>query len=149
MSIGMMSRVVFATALVALMCVAAVSVSQPAKAQSGQAAVSEAQTWLGTPYVYGGESRWGVDCAGLVQAVYSNVGVYLPRTTWSQWYASAPSWYDGAGAGDIVFSNYGYGWASHVGISTGNGYTINAPYPGTVVRYDPIRWWAVNGVRSV
>ena len=131
------------------MSVAAVIVSKPAQAQTGQAAVAEARSWLGTPYVYGGTTRGGVDCSGLIQGVFRNIGVDLPRTTWSQWYAGGPSWYNGANAGDLVFSNYGYGWASHVGIATGNGSIINAPYPGTVVRYDPISWNYVNGVRGV
>lgn len=144
-----MSRVFLAIVLVAIMCVAAVSVSKPAQAQSGQSVVSEAQSWLGTPYVWGGTGRWGVDCSGFTQAVFRNLGVQIPRTTWSQWYAGGPSWWNGANAGDLVFSNFGYGWASHVGIATGDGYTINAPYPGTVVRYDPIWWGYVNGIRSV
>jgi cell wall-associated NlpC family hydrolase len=146
----MTSRVVLTIVMVALMCVAAASISsRPAQAQSGQAVVNEARSWLGTPYVWGGESRRGVDCAGLVQAVHSNLGVSVPRTTWSQWWAGSRSWWNGANAGDLVFSNYGLGWASHVGIATGDGYTINAPYPGTVVRYDPIRWWYVNGIRDI
>lgn len=145
----MMSRMVLVIVLVALMCVAAVSVSKPAQAQSGQAVVSEAESWLGTPYVWGGTTRGGVDCSGFTQAVFRNLGVQLPRTTWSQWYAGWPSWWNGANTGDLVFSNFGYGWASHVGIATGDGQTINAPYPGTVVRYDPIWWSYVNGVKSV
>ena len=131
------------------MSVAAAIASKPAQAQSGQSVVAEAQSWLGTPYVYGGESRWGVDCSGLTQAVFGNLGVYLPRTTNAQWFAGGPSWYNGANAGDLVFSNYGGGWASHVGISTGNGSYIHAPYPGSVVRESPIGWNYVNGVRSV
>ena len=149
MSASVVHRVAFLVVLVCVMSVAAAIVSKPAQAQSGGAVVSEAQSWLGTPYVYGGESRWGVDCSGFTQAVFRNLGVYLPRTTNAQWFAGSPSWYNGANAGDLVFSNYGYGWASHVGIATGDGSYIHAPYPGTVVRYDPIGWYAVNGVRSV
>lgn len=134
--------------MMALMSVAAVVASKPAQASS-QAAVSEAQSWLGTPYVYGGTTRGGVDCSGLAQGVFRSIGVELPRTSFSQFYAGSPSWYNGANAGDLVFSNFGYGFASHVGIATGDGQLINAPYPGTVVRYDPIWWNNVNGVKSV
>lgn len=149
MSFSMVSKTALTIALIAIMCVAAASVAKPAQAQSGQAVVTEAQSWLGTPYVWGGTGKWGVDCSGLVQGVYSNLGVSLPRTTWSQWWSGGQSWWDGANAGDMVFSNYGYGWASHVGIATGNGYVINAPYPGTVVRYDRIWWGYVNGIRDI
>lgn len=149
MSVGVMSRIFVASILVALMCLAAASVSKPAHAQSGSAVVSQAWTWVGTPYVYGGTGRWGVDCSGLTQAVFRNLGTYIPRTTVSQWYAGSPSWYNGANAGDLVFSNFGWGWSSHVGIATGNGTIIHAPYPGTVVRESPIWWSNVNGVRSI
>lgn len=33
----------------------------------------EASKWIGTPYRYGGNSRAGVDCSGLVCAVYKKV----------------------------------------------------------------------------
>ncbi len=35
--------------------------------------VSEAQTWKGTPYQYGGKGKGGVDCSHFVHAVYSQV----------------------------------------------------------------------------
>lgn len=149
MSIGMVFKTFLAIALVAIMCVAAVSVSKPAHAQSGSAVVSEARTWLGTPYVWGGNTRSGVDCSGFTQAVFRNLGVYIPRTTHSQFWAGSPSWWNGANPGDLVFSNWGGGWASHVGIATGNGTIIHAPYPGTVVSERPIYWGYVNGIRSI
>lgn len=33
----------------------------------------EVQTWIGVPYRYGGHSRKGTDCSGLVMEVYKNV----------------------------------------------------------------------------
>ena len=139
----------FLAVLVCVMSVGAVVASKPAQAQTGQSAVAEARSWIGTPYVWGGESRSGVDCSGLTQAVFGNLGVDLPRTTNAQWFAGSPSWYNGANAGDLVFSNFGGGWASHVGIATGDGTYIHAPYPGSVARESPIIWDNVNGVRSV
>lgn len=149
MSIGIVFKTFLAIILVALMCVVAVYVSKPAHAQSGTAVVGQAKTWLGTPYVWGGNTRAGVDCSGLTQAVFRNLGVYIPRTTRSQFWAGSPSWWNGANPGDLVFSNWGGGWASHVGIATGRGTIIHAPYPGTVVRERPIYWRNVNGIRSI
>ncbi len=41
----------------------------------------EASKWIGTPYRYGGASRYGVDCSGFTQAIYSEVyGKDLSRT---------------------------------------------------------------------
>ncbi|HET7478067.1 MAG TPA: C40 family peptidase [Rubrobacteraceae bacterium] len=116
-------------------------------AASGDAVVAEAQTWLGVPYVYGGSSRYGVDCSGLTQAVFGEFGVPLPHSAASQFgygvSVAAPA------AGDLVFSDFTGGGVGHVGIATGDGSMINAPYPGTTVRYDPISPANVVGYKSV
>ena len=42
--------------------------------------VEKARDYLGTPYIYAGESKRGVDCSGLVYCVYQDVfGDRLPR----------------------------------------------------------------------
>lgn len=103
-----------------------------------QKVMREARSWLGTPYRYGGESRRGVDCSGLTMRVFQKVNVSLPRTVPAQYRR-------GRGTGsprvsDLAFSDYNEsGGVGHVGIYSGRGRTINAPYPGTVVRYDPVR----------
>ena len=103
---------------------------------SGSSVVAEAQTWLGVPYVWGGASRSGVDCSGLTMLVFSQFGISLPHSAAAQDGYGSP----GSGAaGDLVFGDFqGTGAITHVGISTGDGQMINAPYPGTVVRYDQI-----------
>ena len=52
--------------------------------QEGPAVVSTAREWLGAPYVWGGRTRWGTDCSGLVQAVYRLHGFLLPRDSYQQ-----------------------------------------------------------------
>jgi peptidoglycan DL-endopeptidase RipA len=97
--------------------------------------VAEAQKYLGVPYVYGGADPSGFDCSGLTMYVFAKFGVSLPHSAEGQ--AGFGSSGSGA-AGDIVLQDFTGGGIGHVGIATGDGQQINAPYPGTVVRYDPI-----------
>ncbi len=112
-------------------------------ADLGQEAVSGAQKFLGVPYLWGGTNpAQGVDCSGLVQDVYSGLGINLPRTSQEQATTgvAVPSVAD-AQPGDLVFFPGADGTASapgHVGIYIGNGQMIDAPYTGAVVRVDPV-----------
>jgi cell wall-associated NlpC family hydrolase len=78
------------------------------------------ESWIGTPYRYGGESRDGTDCSGFVKAVYSEVyGIALPRTTKAMLEACRGISPDQLKPGDLVFfeisrNNF------HVGIYTGD-----------------------------
>lgn len=40
--------------------------------------VQIAAQFLGTPYLWGGNSRWGIDCSGLVQAAFLACGLACP-----------------------------------------------------------------------
>jgi len=50
----------------------------------GQRLVQTAQTFLGVPYVWGGNTREGIDCSGFVKAVYMVNGMDLPRFSGDQ-----------------------------------------------------------------
>lgn len=77
----------------------------------------------GTPYVYGGNSlSQGVDCSGLVQQAYRQLGISLPRTTYEQAKFGKQVSLQNIRPGDLVFyNNYG-----HVGIYAGNGKIIHS-----------------------
>ncbi|MFS2032364.1 C40 family peptidase, partial [Curtobacterium sp. CT11-45] len=38
-----------------------------------------AKKYLGVPYVFGGTTTSGMDCSGLVQTVFKDLGVTMPR----------------------------------------------------------------------
>ena len=69
----------------------------------GSDAVSLASTFKGTPYVWGGEKPGGFDCSGLVQYVYSKLGVDLPRHSSDQAKAGTPVALNDLRPGDLVF----------------------------------------------
>jgi peptidoglycan DL-endopeptidase CwlO len=100
----------------------------------GEAVVAEAKKYLGIPYLWGGtDPKKGLDCSGLVQLVYKNLGYDLPRVSYQQ--ATAGRAVTGglanAKPGDILAFNSP---VNHVGIYIGNGKMIEAPRTGLDVR---------------
>lgn len=73
------------------------------------------EEWMGTPYVYGGNSKNGIDCSAFVSRVYSKVfDVKLPRTVAHQ--KNLGTLVTGKlQPGDLIFFNFGSG-ICHVGI---------------------------------
>ena len=59
----------------------------------------------GAPYRSGGTTPAGVDCSGLIQALYQRAGVHLPRTVADQYQAGAPVPREALRFGDVVFFN--------------------------------------------
>ncbi|MEJ2671112.1 MAG: C40 family peptidase [Deltaproteobacteria bacterium] len=61
--------------------------------------------FYGAPYRFGGTSPAGVDCSGLVQALYHQAGINLPRTVAEQYRAGKPVRREELQFGDVVFFN--------------------------------------------
>jgi hypothetical protein len=93
---------------------------------------------LGMPYVWGGASpQTSFDCSGLVQWVYAQVGIDLPRTAQEQYDATVRVQPDQLQPGDTVYFANTYPSnvpITHVGIYLGNGLMIDAPTEGEVVQ---------------
>jgi len=106
-------------------------------------AVEVARRYLGVPYVFGGTNpAVGLDCSGLVQLVYHQTGLQLPRTAQLQYNATRRISDDELQPGDLVFFARTYAdpsdWVTHVGIYAGGGQQINAPTTGQVVSVQPV-----------
>jgi cell wall-associated NlpC family hydrolase len=101
------------------------------------AAVSAIRGYLGTPYVWGGESPKGFDCSGLLQYVWGQQGVQIPRTSQEQWQHGQGVNSSQLRPGDAVFFVGSDGTKSapgHVGMYIGNGKYVEAPHTGDVVK---------------
>jgi cell wall-associated NlpC family hydrolase len=106
--------------------------------------VATALQYLGVPYQWGGASpKTGFDCSGLVQYVFAQLGVPLVHFAAAQYRAPNGVWIppNRLQPGDLVFFVGSDGTRKepgHVGIYVDNGYIIDAPQTGTVVRIDSI-----------
>ena len=79
--------------------------------------LSEAETYLGTPYRFGGTSRNGIDCSAFVQSVFQMFNHELPRVSAAQAKEGQVVSKEELRAGDLVFfATNGGSRVSHVGI---------------------------------
>jgi hypothetical protein len=109
---------------------------------SGSAVVAAATKYLGVPYQWGGtDPEAGLDCSGLTQRVYADLGVDLPRTSSQQATAGrAVASIADAQPGDLVFFDNSSSRAGvdHVGIYIGGGQMIAAPQEGESVKVQAV-----------
>jgi cell wall-associated NlpC family hydrolase len=111
----------------------------PAKAAGSVVSVPEsiiktAMAYRGVPYVLGGISRDGVDCAGLIYRVFSDVtGLDLPRGVRALFNSEQSTWYR-LHIGDLLFFDTDEDpqlkLPSHVGVYTGQGRFVHAASEG-------------------
>lgn len=120
--------------------------SAPAASDRAQAAIEAALAELGKPYVFGAEGPDAFDCSGLIQRVWRQAGVELPRTSAEQAQAGQQIPLSDIQPGDLVIY---YSERSHIGMYVGDGKIIHAPHPGADVRFAPLMSMPVNTVVRV
>lgn len=94
--------------------------------------VLESLGQVGRPYRAGGASPDGFDCSGLVQYVFAQAGVKLPRTAQQQHALGDDIEPDEAEPGDLFFYRIN-GKVDHVAIYLGDGEALHAPGTGRAV----------------
>ncbi len=68
--------------------------------------ILQAKGYMGVPYVYGGSSKSGIDCSGLIYNCYKTIGVKLPRTAKAQSKIGSSKSWDSIRPGDIVYFKF-------------------------------------------
>jgi len=96
--------------------------------------VAVAELFLGTPYLWGGNSRFGLDCSGLVQAGLLACGVPCPGDSGDQERALGETLPEGAPAkrDDLLF------WKGHVAWVSGDNMLLHANAFHMDVTFEPM-----------
>ncbi|PZS25849.1 MAG: lytic transglycosylase [Pseudonocardiales bacterium] len=116
---------------------AGLTAGESAGGRTGSDVVADARRYLGVPYVWGStDPAKGLDCSGLVQRVYADLGVHLPRVSGDQAKSgTAVASMAQARPGDILAFGHP---VHHVAIYIGNGQMIAAPEAGDHVKIQKV-----------
>lgn len=99
--------------------------------------VEAAEKFVGVPYLWGGRTRLGVDCSGLIQLAMNAAGHNCPRDTDMQQDEVGnailiPNDLEGLQRGDLVF------WKGHVGVMTDGVMLLHANAHHMAVTVEPL-----------
>jgi cell wall-associated NlpC family hydrolase len=99
----------------------------------GEQLAAFALSLRGTPYRYGGATREGFDCSGLVFYAHQHFGLTVPRTSRAQADEARAVKPRKLAVGDLVFFKIGSRHVNHVGIYVGKNRFVHAPGAGKPV----------------
>jgi cell wall-associated NlpC family hydrolase len=100
-------------------------------------AINAALSYIGVPYAWGGASRRGVDCSGLIMLAYAAAGIFFPHYSGAQYADTVRVPLYDLQPGDLLF--YGYNGDQHVAMYLGHGQMIEAEMTGTRVHVTGLR----------
>ncbi|MCL2091191.1 MAG: C40 family peptidase [Micrococcales bacterium] len=127
---------------------AGLTTNQSGQGTTAQDFIAQARKYLGTPYVWGGESlsEGGLDCSGLVVRALADLGITdIPRTARQQGtIGTAVGSLAEAKPGDLLIFNNG----KHVSIYLGDNRMIESPRPGGKVHETTV-WNTPTAIRRI
>ena len=105
--------------------------------------ISVANTLLGTPYLYGGNSPLGLDCSGFIYYAFNQGGLKIARDSSEGYFYGKTTKVKNPVAGDLVFFENTYkAGISHMGIYIGNNKFIHAGTVGVEVSDVTNSYWS-------
>jgi murein DD-endopeptidase len=113
--------------------------------------VLEALGQVGRPYRYGGATPDGFDCSGLVQYVFAQAGIKVPRTARAQHALGDTIKLSKAEPGDLLFYSFAGRKVDHVAIYLGDDQAVHAPASGrsVIVASVHLPYWQKHFVDAV
>jgi cell wall-associated NlpC family hydrolase len=108
--------------------------------------VAVGEAFLGVPYLWGGRTRLGVDCSGLLQLALHAGGIACPRDSDMQLAelgsaVDVPADFEGLVRGDLVF------WQGHVGVMIDAFLLLHASAHHMAVVIEPLQTAVDRGAR--
>jgi hypothetical protein len=112
------------------------------RSATAQNVISTAEKFLGSPYMWGGNSTKGVDCSGLTWMAFHMNGIELPRDTSQQVKEGEEVNLDDAVPGDLIFfgtpaTENSRERTSHVAIYLGDGRILHSSQVVRISSLDP------------
>lgn len=132
---------------VPMFCQAVQSMTVGESREARQKMIDYSKQFVGVPYVYGGASKSGMDCSGLIFTVANDaIGIKLPRSAAGIYSAVRIINDSEKEAGDLVFFKTVGSRISHVGLYLGNNQFIHAasdgPNTGVIISSLKESYWS-------
>jgi cell wall-associated NlpC family hydrolase len=113
--------------------------TRPAGATAA-AVINTGDAYVGTRYVWGGETPSGFDCSGFVQYIFREHGIELPRTSRQQAQVGqvVPRGLSALEVGDLMFFASNGSRIDHIAIYAGGNQILHSSSSGGGVGYDDL-----------